>query len=422
MRRRIPVILAVVSALLVCVSARAQMVDSEPETYTVTADQAEVRCGWGSDGWYSVGRVPRDGLLVVDGREGEWLRVRYPDGLGFGVLFRASDLTIDAGTATLTRPARPIYANRADTVTGSWMKMTGEPFQPGATFTVLDTLGPNGEMVLVVAPESVRGYVLASDVRRADDGARPAAPDTADESAAASPAEASAPQPLAENEDSHPAEGGPATASDTPGSDGVDDESARGDSATPEEPALEVTDPRAVPTPEELFAAYDTVVREPIESAELEPLIAEFASGIAAVPEGSRERALLASRLSLLELRRDLQRDLRAVVSATERAAREQRAIDELVVDWRSRPEYSAVGRLLASALYDGRRLPLMYRLQSLDGLGGRTIAYIVPDDALDLDAKLGGVVGVVGPARRDRTIRVRLIEPERVDLLEPGR
>jgi hypothetical protein len=162
------------------------------------------------------------------------------------------------------------------------------------------------------------------------------------------------------------------------------------------------------------------VVAEPVEGAELAPLIDEFRAAIAAA-KNDRVRERLSAQLELLEIRRDLQDDLRALTTAAERASREREAIEELVVDWRSRPAYTVVGRLMASALYDGRRLPLMYRLQSLDGPGGRTIAYILPDENLDLNAKVGGVVGVVGEPRRDRTINVRLIDPQRVDVLEPG-
>lgn len=392
------------SAIFSLNPASAQMIDEAPREVRVTREHAEVRCGWGSDAWYSVGRAPGGTLLTADGREGDWLRVRYPEGLGFGVLVRASDVEMDEGgeTATLTRAARPIHRNRQSPASGSWMKLTGEPFGAGTTFDVVDTIESEGEtvFVLVEAPERVRGYVRAADVEAVagDAAAAPGSTESQDADAGSEPAD-----------DAPEAETTPA---DTAGDD-VDPSSAgeigEGDDA-PE-----------TATPEQLYAAYEAIVREPLESAEIEPLIEEYRSVLTAGDLDSADVPRLTSRLQLLEIRLDLQRDLRAVENATERASRERETIDRLVGDWRSRPAYTVVGRLMASTLYDGRRLPLMYRLQSLDGPGGRTIAYILPDDELDLDAKLGGVVGIVGETRRDRTIRVRMVEPVQVDVLEPG-
>ena len=402
-------ILVVLGVLCSAGAAFAQMIDTPDAVVTVTAEHAEVRCGWGSDGWYAVGRVPRGASLVTDGREGDWLRVRYPDGQGFGVLLRGDDVTVDqaAGTATLNKPARPIFMNRTDPLSGSWMKMTGDPFPAGRVFEVVETIGGDVAMVLVTAPDRVRGYVLASDVS-AGAPAQPSDQAPADEAPAddaavdADNAAAGAGEPATETPAEAPAE----TPADTAAGENNDDN----------EPEA-----RSPLTPAELMLAYDAVVREPAADAELEPLLDEFRFTLAQGGLDAQDSARLRSRLELLEIRRDLQSDLRAVVTASERASRERDAIDRLVVDWQSRPEYAAVGRLMASALYDGRRLPLMYRLQSLDGLGGRTIAYILPDDALDLNAKLGAVVGVVGEPRRDRTIRVRLIDPTAVDVLEAG-
>ncbi len=257
--------------------------------------------------------------------------------------------------------------------------------------------------MLVEAPDTVRAYVLASDVEASENAPAAPATDYTETSAEV-----------------------PAATTDNTGSDAPAAETAQPQADTANPAAPTNSDPsegvvRTTATPDQLFASYQTIVREPIEDAELEPLIEEFRVAISDAGSDGSDSTRLLSALNLLEIRLDLQRDLRAVASATERASREREAIDNLVVDWRSRPTYTVVGRLMASALYDGRRLPLMYRLQSLDGPGGRTIAYIMPNPDLDLNAKVGGVVGVLGDARRDRTIRVRLIEPERVDVLEPG-
>lgn len=404
-------------------AARGQMPAAGPYEVEVTAPSVQVRCGWRSDGWYSVGEAPRGTRLTVDGAEGEWLRVRYPEGLGFGVLLRADEVEIRAGVATLTSPARPIFRNRASPATGSWMKMPGEVFAPGTEFEVVEELGEGSGLVLVEAPDRARGYVLASGVTRVapeDAGADDAAEDEGATDRDDREAAASDDAERAAADDDAPAEAGVASGEDAAEADGGEaageEGDAEGDGAAEEEPTE-----RAAPTPEQLYAAYRRVVDQPIEGAELAPLIAEFEAAIGRTETGSADAQRLGARLELLEIRRELQRDLSDVETASGRAAREREAINRLIVDWRSRPAYSVVGRLMASALYDGRRLPLMYRLQSLDGPGGRTIAYLLPSDELDLNAKVGAVVGVVGDTRRDRTISARLVEPELVDVLEPG-
>jgi len=405
-------------------AARGQMPAAGPYEVEVTAPSVEVRCGWRSDGWYSVGEAPRGTRLTVDGAEGEWLRVRYPDGLGFGVLLRADEVEIESGVATLTSPARPIFRNRESPATGSWMKMPGEVFAPGTEFEVVEELGEGSGLVLVEAPERARGYVLASGVTRVSPEAEDAAAEDEGEAdqAEREPAASDDAEPAAD--DAAPADAGQSSGEDDGGETPAGPSDAEGGSsggAGGGGAADEASAERAAPTPEQLYEAYRRVVDEPIEGAELAPLIAEFEAAIGRAEAGSADAQRLGARLELLEIRRELQRDLSDVETAADRAAREREAINRLVVDWRSRPAYTVVGRLMASALYDGRRLPLMYRLQSLDGPGGRTIAYILPSDELDLNAKIGAVVGVVGDTRRDRTISVRLVEPERVDVLEPG-
>ena len=77
-RRTLASIALTVLTLLPFSAVRAQMVDEAPHPVRVTRDQAEVRCGWGSETWYSVGRAPMGTQLTVDGREGDWLRVLSP--------------------------------------------------------------------------------------------------------------------------------------------------------------------------------------------------------------------------------------------------------------------------------------------------------------------------------------------------------
>lgn len=79
--------------------------------------------------------------------------------------------------------------------------------------------------------------------------------------------------------------------------------------------------------------------------------------------------------------------------------------------------QYVAVGRLLASMVYNGQTLPRLYRL--VEPSDQRTLAYLRPGGDLESTA-LGRLVGVVGEAKYDPSLKLKLIEVETIDLLEP--
>jgi hypothetical protein len=75
-------------------------------------------------------------------------------------------------------------------------------------------------------------------------------------------------------------------------------------------------------------------------------------------------------------------------------------------------------GQLQPSTVYDGQRLPLMYRVVSVGGSAPRTLGYIKKTERFDLDAMLGRVVGVIGDAVVDRSLQLNIITPIYVDQL----
>ncbi len=70
---------------------------------------------------------------------------------------------------------------------------------------------------------------------------------------------------------------------------------------------------------------------------------------------------------------------------------------------------FKVIGRLLPSTVYDGERLPKLYRIVSPEPGAARTLAYIMPQPGLDLDAKLGRIVGVAGDSKMDDPSRPTL-------------
>ncbi|MFZ4750741.1 MAG: hypothetical protein ACOYMM_09565 [Phycisphaerales bacterium] len=88
--------------------------------------------------------------------------------------------------------------------------------------------------------------------------------------------------------------------------------------------------------------------------------------------------------------------------------------------DWlRARQSYDAVGILNASLVYDGERLPRLYRLQ--DPVSGFTTAYLMEDPEFKLSSMLGLVVGVKGPRHFDESLRRDIITAKTGAILQTG-
>ncbi len=78
---------------------------------------------------------------------------------------------------------------------------------------------------------------------------------------------------------------------------------------------------------------------------------------------------------------------------------------------------YAAVGRLVSSIVYNGERLPVLYRV--VEPTSSRTLAYVRPGSKTQVARCLGKLVGVVGHARFDSALKLLVVEAERVDTLE---
>ncbi len=159
--------------------------------------------------------------------------------------------------------------------------------------------------------------------------------------------------------------------------------------------------------------------RETLEGS-LEELIAEYSRSLSHAETEPMRRALR-SRLDWLRLRkvaRDKRLELDAALSRSKELDEQAR---ERIRRWHS-GRYDIVGRLVPSAVYDGRRLPRMYRVRAAGETGlVRTIGYLRDVPSLDLESKVGHVVGVVGKARFDEALHVRVITPARIDILRPA-
>ncbi len=171
----------------------------------------------------------------------------------------------------------------------------------------------------------------------------------------------------------------------------------------------------------ELDAAYDRVVSRSGENPEYETVIEEYkrhVSRLSDEPGADRTRAYIQTRVQLLEIAAELaqgEAELAALMMDAESAGTEVARLARRVHE---SSEFDLVGRLVSSAVYDGDRLPMLYRLVSVEGRVGRTVAYLTDDAALEMDGKLGLVVGVRGEGMAGEVGLVRVIRPEEVIVL----
>ncbi len=155
--------------------------------------------------------------------------------------------------------------------------------------------------------------------------------------------------------------------------------------------------------------------------AGLEELLAECRRSAAALSAEPELVSAINQRIEWVNLRIKLRDERRAIQQTLDQADAQAGDLASKVEQWQSSRGYILVGRVAPSTLYDGKRLPLMYRVESVDGPGfARTIGYLRPEEGKNFDDKIGAVVGVIGKTMYDDVLGVRIIKPERLDPLDP--
>jgi hypothetical protein len=194
---------------------------------------------------------------------------------------------------------------------------------------------------------------------------------------------------------------------------------ARPEETTPVETPVTPT-PRL--SPYDLEETFNRVWREPIMSSEMDELVGQYTGVMESLDAKESDRLLkqLKGRRDALQLRIELrdkmreQADARAAIEAGRGRVAEQLRLAE---DGRV---YTIIGQLQPSTVYDGQKLPLMYRIVSVGGVSPRTLGYLKDDAEMNLLGKIGAVVGVIGDAQVDRSLMLNIITPVRVDVLKP--
>lgn len=436
----------VVAAGMLAPIAAADVANVPARCVVVLEDNVPLRCG-DMDRFYRVGSVKKGTVLRLDGEGGGWLRVEYPSNLNALVPVTEAKVSVDGKNVEITSPTRLRAHNLAKGFRGSFKSLLDTPLAPGATLPLIEAVkGEDGAVVAfaVRVPGEGRAYINAQFVRAATDAEAKdyAAKRGNPGSILASPenpvpnAETDAPRTdptLETNMQNPPAEGGSLVDPMTPPTEGGSPQAPVNPEGTGPEGGT--TDGGVAASPEsakptvadvirELEDKYAAVRKQPMDQAEWEELRTEHQSlleSLGDAPSYARLRRQLEARIAAIDVRIRYRDEMRALeANSTERRSafeEQRRKIEAAERDG----GYTLIGRLTASAIYDGGRLPLLFALRSVEGQP-RTLAYIDPgDDTIDIRAYLGQTIGVVGIVRMAPDLPIKLIEPARIDSIDAG-
>lgn len=470
------------SVLVGQVSAQisSQVTQTEPTHMVVTNQQAMVRCGAGM-AYYPVSELRTNMILIKDGETPSgWARVQYPSTASAFVRIEYADVAADGKTLRLNRDDSLIAYNTLAGAKGSWSKLVSEPLPRGTEFKINAeaTNKQSGELAgyQVEAPEEARGYVRLKFLREATSaevdawnatgGATPMSADSSSSESLASDMPAVDPgtdaipqtdpgvgqvtEDVATNEDTNDAandsliepmideneqatevaqDTGDESATDNAAADNANGtDTASNEQAGDTTPAVAAEPANPEPAPlkigsiEELEQIFTAVQKQTAEEAEYGPLLAEVQRMYDETPDSPENaglRTALRQRLSVLKIRQRVQEAARANAESVNAARVREGELVNQIRELEIKRSYAVVGRLLPSAVYDGQRLPRMYRIQSVDGTEApRTLGYLRPSDEISLESMLGETIGVVGTPNLDPRLNLRIITPIKVDLI----
>lgn len=417
------------SAVLVtaCLGLPGQVSAQEvPFTGVVIQNQTDVRAG-AADRYYRVGELNKGQLVQVDEVIAGWNKIVPPEGFHSYISKAFVDAKGDGSTGVVNSDRSKVYAADVNGPAGSYRVQAILNSGDG-----VQIVAEEGSHYKIVAPSNAYVYLPPGSVRRAL--AMETTPPAPAESAESEPAEAT---PV---EQPKPVETKPAPAVVVPVEPEPTPRPVVEAPAEPEviqlnppaepEPAADSTSEQALnnmlgedanvpqPTPvakaaslAELEEQFESSKELPIEERPLAELIAGYEAVQSAGGLSDSDAYGVKSRLAWLRHQQNIAEGLIAIASASEPQPQPREAPDDKPV------AYDAVGRLLASSVYDGRTLPRMYRLA--DPATGRAVAYIRADGPVATLPHLGKLVGVTGASAYDPDLKLKVITVKRIDTLE---
>ncbi|MFT5423678.1 MAG: hypothetical protein ACI89L_001466 [Phycisphaerales bacterium] len=440
----------------------AEIQDVTPRWVSVTTPAASLHCG-DLARFYAVADLAAGSVLRIDGESDQWARVIYPAGVfPFVPASEARDLGNDRVALTVASQLRA--PSKLMGLSGSWRSVYRTALPAGTEFEVMGRETNTDGDVTAYAVKPVfgnainalpHGYIrkeALTDATEAQIQAHLVATGAkAEPTETDSPATEPAQTPPAGND----APGGQTPADvNTELLNPINTTLPTGE-AVPTDPATPpATDPASGPSNPDLIEQADVgtvtepdadayadeygikparlveledafeearqLPREELDTA-LEELLAEYQRAIEALvsTDGASVERSLQSRIDWLKIRmdtRDARLELNAFLADT-KDTRDRNA--ELVENWQSGQAFDYVGRVLVSRVYDGKRLPKMYRLVENDPLNGpRTLGYLPEGGELDAGRYVGQVIGVRGSIELNPASRLRIVKPESVTVM----
>ena len=402
-----------------------------PYIGVVKQNQTDVRAG-AADRFYRVGELNSGQLVQVNEVIVGWYKIVPPQGIHSYISKAFVDAKGDGSAGVVNTDRSKVYAADVNGPAGSYRIQAILNKGDG-----VQIVAEQGSHYKIVAPPNAYVYLPPGSVRRAlameiaaDQPEQPAEPEVSEQPAEPEPVKEPAPEPAPAPEPEPivaapaepvgavpeiPAEPEPVVETSKP----VQPEPPAVDQAEPEDSSVKdlkemLNDSSAEPVEvlplAELEAQVQAMRKLPLEDQPLGEMIAKYEALQAAGGLSQTQAYRVASRLASLRHDVEIAQGLIEIAKAREPEPAAGTQPVEAV-------SYDAVGRLLASSVYDGKTLPRMYRLA--DPATGRALAYIRPGGSVDTTRLLGRLVGVQGEQSYDPALKLKVIAVKRIDALQ---
>jgi SH3-like domain-containing protein len=436
----------------------------------VTGNAVNVRSGPSAQSAYAFGKLKQGDLVHVLKEEYGWARVQtqgnaFGDVCAFVPADRRVTLSADRTTATVgaRTELRAPNVEAGSSPDKSW-KQIGFA-DAGTTLTVLGTADGEKESVYKVkVPATAEAWINMQFLRRASDAetasatnaAATAASTPAATTVAAAPVNA-APSSANTTTDAatagvvtpvnQPNAGAPAPTPVTPDIGSSTTATATSSAGSPAIPPLlgpkpvnaatteGTTAPGTVVTTtvtttrtntpkwvssratfDDLEQQFKAVRSQPDAGAEFEALKAKYEDLAAQDGSAGSVKGVAGARAQQLTLLLETQSEVQKLERTKASLDTNKKGIADLILNIQRRADFTAIGILNASAVYDGQRLPELYRI--CDPMTSATIAYVEPNADIAMAPMIGTLVGVKGGKQFDPALRLTVISPLSIDIL----
>lgn len=411
----------------------------------VDRDDAALRCG-DQDVFYAIARLKKGTVLRTGDQSGAYTMVVMPEQIGAMVPATEVEIGSDSKSVTLRVASKLRAPSQLMGLSGSWKQLYSTALPEGTKLEILERMTNDAGSVVgyrVRAPKSPSGELPLAYV--ATDALRPALSseiegDSGDPVPGNDPGETTTnPLPETNNDSGTPARSNRETeqqeADDTQVDTSLLEEQVTNspveitnatpvEQAEPEQPDVRRASEGKIPASqlEDLEAAFTrarTLERSELDAA-LDELLAEFNRTRALAEDDESLVRSLDQRIEWIKIRMLTRDQRRRIAQALAEYDSGSDQTAQAIEAWQKGRAYQLVGRMVTSSVYTGENLPLLYRVQGSDPFTGqpRTIGYVAPKKDQDLRHMLGRVVGVLGVMREDDSLRLRVVEPDRVDLM----